>query len=197
MALKRRGPGRPMSRAANYYAKLELEVERYAHAASRCDRDPVVSSANASIRCHYRAGNDLQRLARYIILQRAGFRKLLKKYRKWSGSDCLPQRFGSLLESPNAFHHQNFDEMVLEVSELLATIRDGINNLAQEAQSSPETRFDTLTLSAGAPSGPLRRGTSSSSLLSASEFREPNGDAGRTTFWVHADQWVPLLAQTG
>lgn len=177
-----------MNRAANYYAKLELEVERYVDAASRCDPGPALSSANATIRCHYRAANDIQRLSRYIILQRAGFRKLLKKYRKWSGSECLPQRFRILLDSPNAFHNQNFDEMVLEVSELLATIRDGINTLAQEAQSSPAGGLDTLSLNATVPLGLQRRGTSSSSILSASEFREPNGDAGRTTFWVHTDQ---------
>jgi SPX domain protein involved in polyphosphate accumulation len=77
-------------------------------------------------------GHDVQSLSRFVNVQRTAFLKLLKKYRKWTGSACLPDRVLILLESPTAFHRLNFDRNVIEVSELLTAVRDGINSLSDE-----------------------------------------------------------------
>ncbi|ODQ68333.1 hypothetical protein NADFUDRAFT_48979 [Nadsonia fulvescens var. elongata DSM 6958] len=70
---------------------------------------------------------DVQALARFIGVQRTGFRKLLKKYTKWSKSptkDSVVQRFLPILESPSSFTRQDFTSQFLELGLLHNVLRD-------------------------------------------------------------------------
>lgn len=66
---------------------------------------------------------DVQRLARFIGVQRTGFRKLLKKYKKWSQSSELSDKFLPILESPSSFTNQDFTSVFLELSLLYNVLR--------------------------------------------------------------------------
>lgn len=66
---------------------------------------------------------DLQRLSRFIGVQRTGFRKLLKKYKKWSKSSALSERFLPILEAPTSFTNQDFTSAFLELSLLYNVLR--------------------------------------------------------------------------
>lgn len=65
----------------------------------------------------------VQHLARFIGVQRTGFRKLLKKYKKWSGSTDLSSRFLPILEDPASFTNQDFTSTFLELSLLYNVLR--------------------------------------------------------------------------
>lgn len=180
--IKRRKASRLVSKTARWYAKVEQDVERYG----------VFLESHVRILEHetdlgvffHRAGYDVQCLARFVVVQHTGFRKLLKKYRKWSGSDALSQRFGILLDSPYAFHRTNFDPVILDVSGLLATIRDGIDRLADESIEVQGVE-STFLQPPGRP-GMLRRYTHSS--IPPAMAQEPDDVSGRAVFWVHYDQ---------
>lgn len=66
---------------------------------------------------------DVQRLSRFIGVQRTGFRKLLKKYKKWSHSSRLSEKFLPVLESPTSFTNQDFTSTFLELSLLYNVLR--------------------------------------------------------------------------
>jgi len=143
-----------------------------------------------------RAGYDVQSLARFVNVQRTGFHKLLKKYRKWTGSSHLPDRFLVLLESPTAFHRYDFDQSVLVVSELLATVRDAVNNL-------PDENYGAAPLQQGKPSTDQALSSVGTALQLHAPKPNPNtrlewdiafgtshiaNGGGRAVFWVHNDQ---------
>ena len=51
-----------------------------------------------------KAGDDIKSLARFIATQRTAFRKLLKKYKKWTGSTELEDRFRlEIFDNPKSF----------------------------------------------------------------------------------------------
>lgn len=66
---------------------------------------------------------DVQHLARFIGVQRTGFRKLLKKYKKWSHSSSLSEQFLPVLEAPTSFTNQDFTSTFLELSLLYNVLR--------------------------------------------------------------------------
>ncbi|KAI7114926.1 hypothetical protein KC337_g17373, partial [Hortaea werneckii] len=51
-----------------------------------------------------KAGEEIKSLARFTSTQRTAFRKLLKKYKKWTGSNNLEERFRQeVLDDPKSF----------------------------------------------------------------------------------------------
>ena len=126
--------------------------------------------------------------------------ELLKKYRKWTGSATLPERFLVLLESPTAFHRRDFDRDVLEVSELLKAVREGINSLSGEAPppltwqpsrppSEHRVSFSCSTFSSlqcvAAGDIPLGRRLDLDVAFGTSRITTDHGS--RAVFWVHHD----------
>ncbi|KAF8544043.1 hypothetical protein BDD12DRAFT_132950 [Trichophaea hybrida] len=174
--LRRTPAARAPAKIANRYARIEQEVER--------------------------AGHDVQSLSRFVNAQRTGFHKLLKKYRKWSGSARLPDRFTILLESPTAFHRHNFDQNVLEVSELLKAVRDGINSLSdaiptppcQPVRSSGDKHISYCEPTYSMPQHMGDRSTESrlESDVAFGTSRITTDHSGKATFWVHHDYLIEL-----
>lgn len=79
------------------FAKLDLEIER--------------------------CGEDVRSLQRFTIAQRMAFHKLLKKYKKWTGSRFLGEKFNDeVLGSPKSFVRRDFQPLEAEYHNLLATL---------------------------------------------------------------------------
>jgi SPX domain protein involved in polyphosphate accumulation len=133
-------------------------------------------------------GYDVQSLSRFVNVQRTAFHKLLKKYRKWTGSACLQDRVLVLIESPTAFHRLNFDRNVIEVSELLTAVRDGINSLSDDTFATPQWQ-NSHNGHACATNVPPQHDYASGRLdldVAFGTSRITRG--GRAVFWVHSEQ---------
>ena len=79
-----------------------------------------------------RAGDEIQSLSRFVGAQRLAFQKLLKKYRKWTGSSDLGNRFRKeVLDRRTSFSKTDFEPLLAQWTEVLASVRapftDGIN----------------------------------------------------------------------
>jgi hypothetical protein len=139
--------------------------------------------------CWSSVGNDVQLLSRFVNVQRTAFHKLLKKYRKWTGSACLPDRVIIILESPTAFHRHNFDRNVLEVSELLTAVRDGINSLSDDTFPAPlwqnGHRYHAYAVNETAVQDNARSRLDLDVAFGTSRI---TNHGGRAVFWVHNDQ---------
>ena len=79
-----------------------------------------------------RAGEEIQSLSRFVGAQRLAFQKLLKKYRKWTGSSELGNRFRKeILDRRTSFSKTDFEPLLAQWTEVLASVRapfiNGIN----------------------------------------------------------------------
>lgn len=79
-----------------------------------------------------KAGEEIQSLSRFVGAQRLAFQKLLKKYRKWTGSSELGNRFRKeVLDRRTSFSKTDFEPLLAQWTEVLASVRapfvDGIN----------------------------------------------------------------------
>ncbi|KAA6410368.1 MAG: hypothetical protein FRX48_05789 [Lasallia pustulata] len=71
-----------------------------------------------------KAGEDLQSLARFVGAQRLAFQKLLKKYRRWTGSSTLGTRFQQdVLSRPSTFSTKDFEPLLTQWTDVLAAVR--------------------------------------------------------------------------
>lgn len=129
---------------------------------------------------------DVQHLARFIGVQRTGFRKLLKKYKKWSKSSELSDRFLPILESPQSFTNQDFTSIFLELSFLYNIIRQ-----AKSGSISKKSIGDNGTLSF-LPLSPTESTVDNNSNESRCKFdvEMASSVTQQMTFWVHPDNVV-------
>ncbi|KAI0473276.1 hypothetical protein GGR56DRAFT_608776 [Xylariaceae sp. FL0804] len=68
-------------------------------------------------------GRDVDALRRFVDAQVTAFRKILKKYRKWTGSTTLGARFGeNVLDSPKSFTRHDFSPLQMHCEELQADV---------------------------------------------------------------------------
>lgn len=71
-----------------------------------------------------RCSDDIQALTRFVNAQIIAFRKILKKYRKWTGSAALGSRFkDTVLSHPKSFTKRDFSYLQAQCDSLLATLR--------------------------------------------------------------------------
>ena len=72
----------------------------------------------------WRIGEDIQALSRFVGVQRLAFQKLLKKYKKWTSSSDLGQRFRrEVLDRPTSFTRKDFEPLLTQWAEVLAAVR--------------------------------------------------------------------------
>ncbi|GME49646.1 SPX domain-containing protein [Neofusicoccum parvum] len=82
-----------------------------------------------------RAGEEVRSLARFVGAQRLAFAKLLKKYKKWTRSDALEQRFKhDVLNQPGTFSHTDLSSLLNYWSDTLHAVRE-----AYQAGQTPQT----------------------------------------------------------
>ncbi|KAK0701467.1 hypothetical protein B0T21DRAFT_378708 [Apiosordaria backusii] len=69
-------------------------------------------------------GDDIRSLRRFVNAQIVAFRKILKKYRKWTGSSTLGARFrDNVLSHPKSFTLCDFSHLQTRYDDLLVTLR--------------------------------------------------------------------------
>ncbi|KAK4643051.1 hypothetical protein QC761_402570 [Podospora bellae-mahoneyi] len=69
-------------------------------------------------------GDDIRSLRRFVDAQIVAFRKILKKYRKWTGSSTLGTRFrDNVLSHPKSFTRCDFSHLQARYDDLLVTLR--------------------------------------------------------------------------
>ncbi|KAL2021985.1 hypothetical protein VTK56DRAFT_6225 [Thermocarpiscus australiensis] len=102
-----------------------------------------------------RCGDDIRCLQRFVNAQIVAFRKILKKYRKWTGSSTLGLRFrDNILSHPKSFTKRDFSQLQTQYDDLVKTLR---------AASPPDSR------GVASPAAESRRSRQPSVQLSPSE----------------------------
>lgn len=90
-----------------------------------------------------KAGDEIKSLARFIATQRTAFRKLLKKYRKWTGSAEVEDRFREeVLDDPKSFTQLDLGYLLDEYSTTRQTIRTLYDSQVHQAagKKNPEPK---------------------------------------------------------
>jgi hypothetical protein len=86
-----------------------------------------------------RCGDDIKLLSRFVDAQRMAFYKILKKYKKWTGSQTLSTRFNDeVLGNPKSFTKRYFEPLFQQYNDLLSTLRASSPNPSEP--TTPRTR---------------------------------------------------------
>lgn len=68
-------------------------------------------------------GDEIASLPRFVKAQQEAFRKIIKKYKKWTGSSTLGDRFRSeVLDDPKSFTKQDFSRLQTVYEDLLSDL---------------------------------------------------------------------------
>ena len=168
----------------------------------------------------FRAGEEIQSLARFVGAQRLAFQKLLKKYRKWTGSQTLGTRFQKdVLSRPTSFSKRNFEPLLTQWTDVLAAVRAPFDAGATWTTGPTDRRGSRLvaqvTTKAAGADGPVRVKSGANkgldkTITSAVQIHticETGSDvdvdtalavlplgraAGKAAYWVHPDNVVEL-----
>lgn len=142
-----------------------------------------------------KAGDEIRSLARFTGIQRTAFRKLLKKYKKWTGSTELENRFREeVLDDPKSFTKLDLGPLLDEYSDTLQSIRTLYETKVQQvvprkdsqqaAVPSTPSIIDQLQTALGNGS-PVEFDTAIATI--------PLGDGGSlANYFVHPDNVVEL-----
>ncbi|KAG8168487.1 hypothetical protein KVR01_001236 [Diaporthe batatas] len=124
-----------------------------------------------------KCGNDIQDLRRFVSAQSIAFRKILKKYRKWTGSGTLGNRFrDDVLTQPKSFTRRDFHPLQQAYDELLSIIQ-----ASAPVQNYPESPSTDDSSNSGSPDNPrqsVRRVTIHSGPPETRTFNYPSRQAG-------------------
>ncbi|KAF6823539.1 spx domain-containing protein [Colletotrichum plurivorum] len=86
-----------------------------------------------------RCGEDILALARFINAQIVAFRKITKKYKKWTGSPTLGARFReNVLANPKSFTRRDFNQLQTRYEELLNMLRTSTPQLSEPSSPSSD-----------------------------------------------------------
>lgn len=141
---------------------------------------------------------EIQCLSRFVNVQHTGFLKLLKKYRKWTGSSHLTTRFIPVLEQPTSFRRIDFEKNVLELSDLLVVVRSGFDSFKLAAVTNQQNRpskESPLKHSMTFDSSNSQTFTAESHAYidTALAMSSPAANGGgKATFWVHYDHLIEV-----
>lgn len=167
-----------------------------------------------------RAGEEIQFLSRFVGAQRLAFQKLLKKYKKWTGSSELGNRFrNEVLDRPTSFTKTDFEPLLAQWTEVLAAVRapfiGGINwqsNPTEPKKQDLQRQKQLLHKSPNDPAQyqPARSQHVNKDLSNAADLQAAweNGSnleidaalatipfgqkAAKATYWIHPDNIVQI-----
>lgn len=134
-------------------------------------------------------GEDIQALSRFAAVQKTAFRKILKKYRKWTDSESLQARLEHDVFSDGQLD-LNLTEQMQHLSAQVAVVKDLESQLVDSQRAGGDGRKASETtrnlespvtqISRAAQSGPLTFDTAFATV--------PFGEAsGIATYWIHPD----------
>lgn len=131
-------------------------------------------------------GEDIQALSRFAAVQKTAFRKILKKYRKWTNSTALQDRLQADVFSTNQLD-LNLSDQMQHLSAQTAMIKNLEDELLRPDEQTSERRASTIQLESpvtqitkASQSGPLHF----DAALASVPFGEASGIA---TYWIHLD----------
>ncbi|KAK4150710.1 hypothetical protein C8A00DRAFT_45959 [Chaetomidium leptoderma] len=85
-------------------------------------------------------GDDIKSLQRFVDAQVVAFRKILKKYRKWTGSSTLGVRFKeSMLSHPKSFTKRDFSQLQSQYDDLFNTLYAALPAMPTGGMALPES----------------------------------------------------------
>ncbi|KAF4616219.1 hypothetical protein G7Y89_g15186 [Cudoniella acicularis] len=88
-----------------------------------------------------RCGEDIRLLQRFVREQRVAFYKILKKYKKWTGSRSVEDQFNSeVLSNPKSFTKTDFDPLLSRYVDLLSMIRSNTPDNSEPTTPSTVSR---------------------------------------------------------
>lgn len=127
-------------------------------------------------------GEDIQALSRFAAVQRTAFRKILKKYNKWTSNETLRKRLDK-----EVFCDGQLDLNLTDQAQQLAAVTATIKNLEEklldsDGQSHASVRTDSTaaSITKASISGILHF----DAAFSSTPFGE---SAGTATYWIHPD----------
>lgn len=132
-------------------------------------------------------GEDVQALSRFAAVQKTAFRKILKKYRKWTGSSHLQSRMETEVFTSGLLD-LNLTDQMQHISVQSATIKDLETALLNPEAANNQRRKSSTTklespvtqITKAAQLGPLQFDVAIASV--------PFGEAaGTACFWIHVD----------
>ncbi|KAL9037492.1 MAG: hypothetical protein Q9214_005683, partial [Letrouitia sp. 1 TL-2023] len=167
-----------------------------------------------------KVGEDIQSLTRFVKVQKTAFQKLLKKYRRWTGSSNLAARFeAEVLKRPGSLSTKDFGFLLSQWNGVLAAMRALFNREtnSQGVTGGSYSRGEKFRRKSAlidkspqatdqlSPETPLRRPFSSAKKLHSicQEGSEPELDTalavvpigkrgGKATYWVHPENLIEL-----
>ena len=147
-------------------------------------------------------GEEIQSLSRYSNTQKIAFKKILKKYRKWTESSRLEMRMNNeVFNHPSSFLEPDLTHLLAQLAQIQTTLREVSTRSPEDAaQYLRQTR-----LSRPRTTGPAR-GSDSSGHVIMKMFEKGNPldidtalattplgpEGGRAVYWVHADAVAEL-----
>ena len=143
-----------------------------------------------------KAGEEIKSLSRFISTQRTAFRKLLKKYKKWTGSTQLEERVRmEVLDDLKSFTKYDLRPLLDDYSTTLNDIRTLYETRLQQATSD---KPDAQSNAAAAKSSTIAKLDASLATGSRTNFdtalaASPLGSSGTfASYFVHPDNIVEL-----
>jgi len=115
------------SKADEISCRLQSSQKRVLRILARCSYEGKSISPKKFAKLNVeieRCGEDIRSLQRFTAAQRKAFHKILKKYKKWTGSTSLGARFNDeVLSDPKSFVRRDFEPLLSQYRDLLTTLR--------------------------------------------------------------------------
>ena len=177
------------------YGEIERRLAHLDKSVRAAKRSANLYSGRASLQARkyqrlvYEAeniGEDIQALSRYAATQKTAFRKILKKYRKWTNSDALRTRLETEVFSTRQLD-LNLTDQMQHLSAHTATIRDLEASLMRPGMQVQDQRKASVKLES--PVSQIARASQVGALhFDAATASIPFGEAaGTATYWIHTD----------
>lgn len=137
-------------------------------------------------------------MSRFVGAQRLAFKKLLKKYKKWTGSSKLSEKFQKeVLDRPASFSKRDFGPLLTQWTDVLAAVRDSFDAGVLWQVDSPDIA------ASGNPSAPrlennqgdgawCQKGSVNDFDAAFAVSHLVHGGGNKASYWVHPDNLVEL-----
>lgn len=143
-----------------------------------------------------KAGEEIKSLSRFISTQRTAFRKLLKKYKKWTGSSQLEERVrGDILDDLKSFTKYDLRPLLDDYSGTLNDIRSLYATRLQQATADKPDAQNDATAAKSSTIAKLHASlaTGSRTNFDTALATSPLGGSGTfASYFVHHDNIVEL-----
>ena len=165
----------------------------------------MASSDYAFTHISIRTGSEVQSLVQFANANQLALQKLLKKYKKWTGSSALGLRFRKeILNSSNL--NSNFEPLVKQYIDTLASVREpfvtGVKWHADSTSSTyskgvqtsplPKTNSEPVVNSSARDLDTVNQTGSRVQLDTALATIPLGKQASRAVYWIHPDNVVQL-----